>query len=105
MGLFDFGDKAMIKTKAMRVNIGLMQLANELDKNNGTKSPAVVALSSALKKELKEIIDLSNKLSDSAKASIAIDMQGKSVSFPAFLFTIKFISDDLYNSTGLKLLE
>ena len=105
MGLFDFGDKAMIKTKAYHVNVGVMQLANELEKSNGILNPTIRGLVFTLKRELNEIIQLSNKLSESDKMSIMIDMNGRSVQFPAFLFTVKLISNDLYNTTGLTLLD
>ena len=46
MGFFDFGDKAMIKTIAKRLKIGITQLANELDSSHGIATPLARGLAS-----------------------------------------------------------
>lgn len=101
MGLFDFGDRAMIKTLASHVWGGVGQLGGELDRSGGKVTPMARGLASALKKDIKEIMRLQNTLSDSSRTSILINMQGQNVQLPQFLFTLKMISDDYYKDSGI----
>ena len=101
MGLFDFGDKAMIKTLAGRLIIGVGQLGEELDRSGGKATPLAKGLESALKKDLNEIMRLQSALSESSRTSILINMHGQNVQLPQFFFTLKMISDDYYKTAGI----
>jgi len=101
MGFFDFGDKAMIKTLANRVLIGVGQLGNELDRSGGKVTPMTKGLESALKKDINEIMRLQSTLSESSRTSILIKMNGQNVQLPQFFFTLKMISDDYYKASGI----
>jgi len=105
MGFFDFGDKAMIKTLAGRLMVGVDQLAREFDHSGGTSTPMARGLAFALNKDIKEMLRLSNSLSESSRTSILINMEGRNVQLPAFFFTLKMMSDDWKNKTGLCFFE
>lgn len=102
MGFLDFGDKAMIKTIAKRLKIGITQLANELDSSNGIATPLARGLASALNRDIKEMQRLSNSLSESSRSSILIDMEGRNVQLPAFFFTLKMMSNDWKKASGIE---
>ena len=102
MGFFDFGDKAMIKTLAGRLMVGVDQLAREFDHSGGTSTPMARGLAFALNKDIKEMLRLSNSLSESSRTSILINMQGQNVQLPQFFFTLKMISNDYKNASGIE---
>ena len=101
MGLFDFGDRAMIKTIASRVLIGISQLGSELDRSRGMATPMAKGLETALKTDIKEIMRLQSTLSESSRTSILIKMEGRDVPLARFFFTLKMISDEYYRTAGI----
>jgi hypothetical protein len=105
MGLFDFGDKAMVKSIATRVNIGIGVLTNELDRSNGVASITVKGIAGGLKKDIKEMQRIANSLSESSRSSILIKMGGTNVQLPAYFFTLKMISNDCKNAIGFEIFE
>jgi len=105
MGFFDFGDKAMVKTLAGRLLVGVDQLAREFDRSGGTVTPMARGLADALKNTINEMMRLSNSLSESSRTSILINMQGRNVQLPAFFFTLKMMSDDWKKQTGIGFFE
>ena len=105
MGLFDFGDRAMVKSIANRVNIGIGVLANELDHSNGVASIAAKGIAGGIKREIKEMRRIANSLSESSRSSILITMEGRNIQLPAYFFTLKMISNDCKNAIGFEIFE
>ena len=105
MGLLDFGDRSMLKTKGYRIGVGITQLTTELDKSNGSITPMVNGLVSVLRKELDEFAKITNNLSPKSLSTIEIELNGKKVTYINFIMAVRYFSADLYRITGLKLID
>ena len=105
MGLFDFGDKAMVKTIAMRIMNSIGHLVDKIDRNNGVATSYERGVAGGIKMDIKEMLRIANSLSESSRSSILIFMNGRNVQLPEFFFTIKMVSNDLKNVIGFEIFE
>jgi hypothetical protein len=101
MGLFDFGDRAMIKTLAGRLMIGVKQLDEELNRSGGKTTPSIRGLVYALRNDTNEMRRLSNSLSESSRTSILINMMGQNVQLDYFYLSLAMISKNLNETNGV----
>ena len=94
MGLFDFGDKAMIQTHAYRVGVGMLQVRDELNKSPLDKQE-IGGLAWAVCAEMKKMMTLANTLSPSSRSSLKVDYNGSKIDYDTFITSIivKFQSD------------
>ena len=103
MGLFDFGDRAMVQTHAYRVGVGMLQVRGELNKST-LNILEVKGIISAICEEMKKMMTLANSLSQSSRSSLKVDYNGAKINYDAFITSVivKFQSD-LMSKTQINL--
>lgn len=55
MGLFNFGNKALIKSTVLKISTGIAQIEQELQSSNQQVTPMVRGITFALKEEVKQL--------------------------------------------------
>lgn len=102
MGFFDrlndFGDRELVKTVAMRIDVGLQQLEHE------TSTQMIAGLTYALREEVKNMQILANKLTYESKSCLMVKFKGSKISYFDFLSHISDISEQFINQGGYPLI-
>ena len=87
MGLFDrfkdFGDREMVKTFAMKIDIGLQQL------EQATDISTIKGFSFAIAQEVKKMLIQAAKLTPESTNSLKVTYRGNKIAYTAFLDIIR----------------
>ena len=102
MGFFnrltDFGDREQVRTYAMRIGIGLNQIAN-------TTSPQEIkGLSIAIKQDVQTMIMWASKLSQESINCLDVNVNGRKIPFRQFLYDLTQISTEIVNKGGFSII-
>lgn len=92
--LYDFGDREMVRTIALRVGVGLQQLLSETD------TFQLRGLSSAVKQEVDHMIAWASKLTMESLGCLDVKFAGGKLSYFVFLSKIKEVSDIVVRRGG-----
>ncbi len=102
MGLFDrfkdFGDREMVKTFAMKIDIGLQQL------EQATDISTIKGLSFAIAQEVKKMLIQAAKLTPESTNSLKVTYRGNKIAYTAFLDIIRKASLVTTQRGGLPLI-
>jgi hypothetical protein len=104
MGLFDFGDKAVIQEKALRISIGISQIEDEIRKSPTSATGELRGLAWAIKEEKEKMMQIANKLLPAARASIMVKYKGQTIHLYHFLEEIQPILIKVKELTGINML-
>ena len=102
MGFFnrltDFGDREQVRTYAMRICVGLNQIAS-------TTSPQEIkGLSIAIKQEVQTMMTWASKLSKESINSLDVKVNGRKMMFPEFLYMLSYKSAEIVNKGGYSII-
>ena len=102
MGFFnrltDFGDREQVRTYAMRIGVGLNQIAS-------TTSPhEVKGLSIAIKQDVQTMMMWASKLSQESINCLDVTINGRKIPFLRFLNDLTQISTEIVNKGGFSII-
>ncbi|MBP3498228.1 MAG: hypothetical protein J6K33_10420 [Alistipes sp.] len=102
MGFFnrltDFGDREQVRTYAMRIGVGLNQIAN-------TTSPQEIkGLSIAIKQDVQTMMMWASKLSQESINCLDVNVNGRKIPFRQFLYNLTQISTEIVNKGGFSII-
>ena len=102
MGFFnrltDFGDREQVRTYAMRIGVGLNQIAN-------TTSPQEIqGLSIAIKQDVQTMMMWASKLSQESINCLDVNVNGRKIPFRQFLYDLTQISTEIVNKGGFSII-
>lgn len=102
MGFFnrltDFGDREQVRTYAMRVSVGLNQIAS-------TTSPQEIkGLSIAIKQEIQTMMMWASKLSNESINSLDVNVFGRKMLFADFLQILSSKSVEIVKKGGYSII-
>ncbi len=102
MGFFnrltDFGDREQVRTYAMRIGVGLNQIAN-------TTSPQEIkGLSIAIKQEVQTMMMWASKLTQESINCLDVKVNGRKMMFPEFLYMLSSKSTEIVNKGGYSII-
>lgn len=90
MGFFDrlndFGDREAVRTCAMKIDIGLQQIAQEM------RTDYIKGLSSAVAREVQKMLMIAGKLTPDSKVSLTVPFRGDKIPYIMFLDKIRNMS-------------
>ena len=102
MGFFnrltDFGDREQVRTCAMRIGVGLNQIAC------ATSPQEIKGLSIAIKQEVQTMMMLASKLSQESKNSLEVNVNGRKIPFTHFLYELTQKSAEIVNKGGFSII-
>ena len=96
--LYDFGDREMVRAYAMRVGTGLLQLKSSSDKQ------WIKGLSSAVAKEVQNMLIQADKLTSESKSCLKITYNGNKIPYYSFLEEIHKTSVWVIENNGYPLI-
>ena len=98
MGFFnrltDFGDREQVRTYAIRIGVGLNQIAS------ATSPQEIKGLSIAIRQEVQTMMMWASKLSQESINCLDVNVNGRKIPFPRFLNDLTQISDEIVNKGG-----
>lgn len=102
MGFFnrltDFGDREQVRTYAMRIGVGLNQIAN-------TTSPQEIkGLSIAIKQEIQTMMMWASKLSQESINCLDVNVNGRKIPFAQFLYELTQKSAEIVSKGGYSII-
>ena len=102
MGFFnrltDFGDREQVRTYATRIGIGLNQISS-------TTSPQEIkGLSIAIKQEVQTMMMWASKLSQESINCLYVNVNGRKMMFPEFLYMLSSKSAEIVNKGGYNII-
>lgn len=102
MGFFnrltDFGDREQVRTYAMRIGVGLNQIAS-------TTSPQEIkGLSIAIKQDVQTMMMWASKLSQESINCLDVTINGRKIPFAQFLNDLTQISTEIVNKGGFNII-
>lgn len=102
MGFFnrltDFGDREQVRTYAMRIGVGLNQI------ENATSPQEIKGLSIAIKQEIQTMMMWASKLSQESINSLDVNVNGRKIRFPQFLYELTQKSAEIVNKGGFSIM-
>lgn len=102
MGFFnrltDFGDREQVRTYAIRIGVGLNQIAN------ATSTPEIKGLSIAIRQEVQTMMMWASKLSQESINCLDVNINGRKIPFTRFLYELKLKSDEIVNKGGYSII-
>ena len=102
MGFFnrltDFGDREQVRTYAMRIGVGLNQIAN-------TTSPQEIkGLSITIKQGVQTMMMWASKLTQESINCLDVKVNGRKMMFPEFLYMLSSKSTEIVNKGGYSII-
>lgn len=102
MGFFnrltDFGDREQVRTYAMRIGIGLNQIAS-------TTSPQEIkGLSIAIRQDVQTMMIWASKLSQESINCLDVTINGRKIPFRQFLYDLSQMSTEIVNKGGFSII-
>ena len=102
MGFFnrltDFGDREQVRTYAMRIGVGLNQIASS------TSPQEIKGLSIAIKQEIQTMMMWASKLSQESINCLDVTINGRKIPFTRFLYDLTQISTEIVNKGGFSII-
>ena len=102
MGFFDrltdFGDREQVRTCAMRIGVGLNQIAS------ATSIQEIKGLSIAIKQEIQTMMMWASKLSQESINCLDVTINGRKIPFTRFLYDLTQISTEIVNKGGFSII-
>ena len=102
MGFFnrlaDFGDREQVRTCAMRINVGLNQIASS------TSLQEIKGLSIAIKQEVQTMMMWASKLSQESINCLDVNVNGRKIPFTQFLYELTQKSAEIVNKGGFSII-
>lgn len=105
MGLFDFGDKSIIKELAYRIEIGIEQMESEIRKSPQSATPTLRGLAYAVNTERKKMTTIALSLSNSSLGGLKVKFKGEIIPYNIFLTRLIPISRKVKEMTGIDFLR
>ena len=102
MGFFnrltDFGDREQVRTYAMRIVVGLNQIAS-------TTSPQEIkGLSIAIKQEVQTMMMWASKLTQESINCLDVNINGRKIPFTRFIYELTQKSAEIVNKGGCSII-
>lgn len=102
MGFFnrlkDFGDREQVRTYAMRIGVGLNQIASS------TSSQEIKGLSIAIKQEIQTMMMWASKLSQESINCLDVHVNGRKIPFAQFLYELTQKSAEIVSKGGYSII-
>lgn len=102
MGLFnrltDFGDREQVRTYAMRIGVGLNQIAS------ASSPQEIKGLSIAIKQEIQTMMMFASKLSQESINCLDVTINGHKIPFTRFLYELTQKSAEIVNKGGFSII-
>lgn len=102
MGFFnrltDFGDREQVRTYAMRIGVGLNQIASS------TSPQEIKGLSIAIKQEIQTMMMWASKLSQESINSLDVNVNGRKIPFAQFLYELTQKSAEIVSKGGYSII-
>ena len=102
MGFFDrltdFGDREQVRTYAMRIGVGLNQIAS------ATSTSEIKGLSIAIRQEVQTMMMWASKLSQESINCLDVDVNGRKMLFPRFMEELKQKSAKIVSRGGYSII-
>ena len=92
--LYDFGDREVVRTYAMRVDVGLQQMDRTYD------LPTIKGLSTAIRNEVRDMIISAQKLSEESRKCLDVKYRGRKIMYYEFLSILEQASINIVNRGG-----
>lgn len=102
MGFFnrltDFGDREQVRTYAMRIGVGLNQIAS------ATSPQEIKGLSIAIKQEIQTMMMWASKLSQESINCLDVNVNGRKIPFAQFLYELTQKSAEIVSKGGYSII-
>ena len=102
MGFFDrltdFGDREQVRTYAMRIGVRLNQIASS------TSTSEIKGLSIAIRQEVQTMMMWASKLSQESINCLDVNINGRKIAFPQFLYELQQKSAEIVNKGGFSII-
>ncbi len=102
MGFFnrltDFGDREQVRTYAMRIGVGLNQIASS------TSPQEIKGLSIAIKQEIQTMMMWASKLSQESINCLDVNVNGRKIPFAQFLYELTQKSAEIVSKGGYSII-
>ena len=105
MGLFDFGDRAVVQNLAYRVGVGIQQIEDEIRKSPMNATPLLRGLAFTVREERIKMMQLYYDLQESTRNSLVIEFKGRKIPFWDFFTELVPISSKVKDLTNIRLLD
>ena len=92
--LHDFGDREVVRTHAMKIDVGLQQIESASD------LPIIKGLSYAIKNEVHDMLVSARKLTSESIGCLDVKYRGRKVLFGEFLFIVRKASERIVERGG-----
>ena len=92
--LYDFGDREVVRTHAMKIDVGLRQIESAYD------LPTIKGLSAAIRNEVQDMMISAQKLTAESKNCLDVKYRGQKIMYYDFLSTLTNISADIVRRGG-----
>ena len=102
MGFFnrmkDFGDREQVRTYAMRISVGLNQIANS------TSLPEIRGLSIAIRQDVQTMMMWASKLTQESINCLDVNINGRKITFTRFIYELTQKSAEIVNKGGVNII-
>ncbi|MBQ5753753.1 MAG: hypothetical protein IIV91_06075 [Alistipes sp.] len=92
--LYDFGDREVVRTYAMKIDIGLRQIENTYNLQT------IKGLSIAIRNEVRDMMISAQKLTAESKECLDVKYRGQKIMYYDFLSILTNISADIVRRGG-----
>lgn len=92
--IYDFGDREVVRTHAMKIEVGLRQIENAYD------LPTIKGLSYAIKEEVHDMMMSARKLTSESLNCLDVKYRGEKIMYNEFIYILHEASSRIVERGG-----